>query len=308
MSIATAITNLQGRVESAYDKIEERGGTLPQVLNTANLPDAIDSIPSGGGSTPKWGFTSLEEVCYTDADGDFRPFNGISGTTLNFTGLKSINVVTFTNMFNGNTTVLTASFPNLSSVTTNAFASAFVNCTGLTSVSFPELVDASYAFHNAFRGCSSLVSISFPKLSSVNGNTTASGGFSSAFYNCSNLTAVSFPALVEIGPNGNYAFNGAFNGTQVSSLTFPELTAIVANTGGQTTACFNTPVVSAYYFPKLTVLKKKTSDTSNNAQYIFNSTCKEIHFAAANQEVIEASQYYSTRWNAGSGCSVFFDL
>jgi hypothetical protein len=50
MSIATAITAAQGRVANAYTAVSNKGGTLPQVQNLTNLPTAISSIPSGGGS------------------------------------------------------------------------------------------------------------------------------------------------------------------------------------------------------------------------------------------------------------------
>lgn len=48
MSIATAITNAQGRVAACYTSVNTMGGTLPETQNLANLPDAIESIPTGG--------------------------------------------------------------------------------------------------------------------------------------------------------------------------------------------------------------------------------------------------------------------
>lgn len=48
MSIATAITDLQGRIENAYGTIEEMGGTSPSTKNSYNLPAAIQTIPQGG--------------------------------------------------------------------------------------------------------------------------------------------------------------------------------------------------------------------------------------------------------------------
>ena len=49
MTIASAITAAQGRVAAAYTAIENKGGTLPATQNTANLPTAIATIPTGGG-------------------------------------------------------------------------------------------------------------------------------------------------------------------------------------------------------------------------------------------------------------------
>ena len=64
MSIATAITDLQGRIEDAYDSIEDMGGTVPATLNSYNLPTAIESIPQGGGSEAEW-----KDVNFIDYDG-----------------------------------------------------------------------------------------------------------------------------------------------------------------------------------------------------------------------------------------------
>lgn len=50
MSIASALENAQAKVENAYTAVEEKGGTLPETQNLSNLPEAIESIPSGGGS------------------------------------------------------------------------------------------------------------------------------------------------------------------------------------------------------------------------------------------------------------------
>ena len=49
MSIATAIQNAQQRVANAYTAVDDKGGTLPATQNLTNLPEAIRSIPSGGG-------------------------------------------------------------------------------------------------------------------------------------------------------------------------------------------------------------------------------------------------------------------
>lgn len=49
MSIATAIQNAQQKVANAYTSVSTMGGTLPVTQNLANLPAAIESIPTGGG-------------------------------------------------------------------------------------------------------------------------------------------------------------------------------------------------------------------------------------------------------------------
>ena len=49
MTIASAITNAQQKVENAYTSVSTMGGTLPATQNLSNLPAAIESIPTGGG-------------------------------------------------------------------------------------------------------------------------------------------------------------------------------------------------------------------------------------------------------------------
>lgn len=47
MSIQTALLTARQRIAAAYTAIENKGGTLSSVQNLANMPDAINSIPSG---------------------------------------------------------------------------------------------------------------------------------------------------------------------------------------------------------------------------------------------------------------------
>ena len=49
MSIASAIATKQQQVADCYTAISNKGGTLPVTQNVANMPTAINSIPSGSG-------------------------------------------------------------------------------------------------------------------------------------------------------------------------------------------------------------------------------------------------------------------
>lgn len=325
MSIATAITNLQGKIANAYTAIQEKGGTLPQVQNAANLSATIADIPSGGAGS-KWGMTP-DEVLYSINE-TLRPFGNVSGD-VNFSGISAIADYRLYGAFE-NSNIKSLSFPNLITIgnphtieyicknckeltsvsfpglSSGNLAYSFTECTKLSSVSFPNLKESG-GMSDAFRYCSSLSSISFPNLTNISGTCQY------LCYNCSQLTSVYFPKLSSLetkSPTTNAAtyFSQAFDGTKVSSLSFPELTGIVANSSTSSAGCFSTGVVSAYYFPKLTVLKKTSWTSTNNAQYVFSNSCKELHFGAENQAVIEASDYFSTRWGAGAECQVFFDL
>jgi hypothetical protein len=50
-TLKQAIQALKARVADAFAAIEAKGGTLPATQDSANLPAAIASIPSGGGET-----------------------------------------------------------------------------------------------------------------------------------------------------------------------------------------------------------------------------------------------------------------
>lgn len=216
MSIATAITNLQGRVESAYDKIEEKGGALPQVLNTANLPDAIDSIPQEEIDKRKFG-TTIDEVFhvqYVDNKHTLGLFGGC--TDLNFTGITNVWSYALAYTFRGCTNLKSVSFPDLLQVGEQSgykmcFYSAFYGCTSLSSVSFPSLtsVGGNQGFQEAFNGCGALTTVTFPSLQSMSGRNTVNV-FTDAFKNCTGLTSISFPALAAI--NGIATMQDAFSG------------------------------------------------------------------------------------------------
>lgn len=51
MSIASELSALNGYILGAYDEINDKGGTVPQNKNMANLATAIASISGGGGGT-----------------------------------------------------------------------------------------------------------------------------------------------------------------------------------------------------------------------------------------------------------------
>ena len=53
MAISDTIQSMQTNLGNAYDTIENKGGTLPQNKNLANLSTAIDSIPAGSVTLPQ---------------------------------------------------------------------------------------------------------------------------------------------------------------------------------------------------------------------------------------------------------------
>ena len=47
MSVASEITRINNNIASAYTAVNNKGGTLPQTQNSANLATAINSISTG---------------------------------------------------------------------------------------------------------------------------------------------------------------------------------------------------------------------------------------------------------------------
>ena len=53
MSISSEITRIKTNIANAYTACGNKGGTLPQTQNSANLAAAISGIPSGSGIEPQ---------------------------------------------------------------------------------------------------------------------------------------------------------------------------------------------------------------------------------------------------------------
>lgn len=230
MSIATAITNLQGKIANAYTAIEEKGGTLPATRNAANLATAIDDIPQGEVDKRKYGATIDDVYNVYDTGPEtnprhvyFRPMAGV--TEFNATNVTDLDANGMRFTFFGKNNLKSASFPALNTIGNLTFQSTFQE-SGISSVSFPALKyftngygNGDYAFQNAFQGCTSLLSVSFPALSSTPGNYT----FGDAFPGCTSLSSVSFPEL-NIVSNALSTFRNAFAGSGVKYAEFPKLT------------------------------------------------------------------------------------
>lgn len=68
MTIQTEITRIQTNIANAYTACDNKGATLPQTQNSANLDDCVSSIPSGGG-TPS-GTTGVPLTRISDDNGN----------------------------------------------------------------------------------------------------------------------------------------------------------------------------------------------------------------------------------------------
>lgn len=209
-------------------------------------------------------------------------------------------------------------FPALVSISGNNAMDnmCYYSRTSLTSVSFPVLkeVTGDSAYLKAFENCSSLTTVQLPMLETVTGDSAFENAFSAGRY----LKNISFPKLKTIGSsittssNGSH-FDSAFNNAVITSLEFPELTAIYCTGGPSSGTFYGNRYIQKMYFPKLSVIDKSPAYTGNStAQNNIFYTCSrltEIHFGAANQAAIEATEGYPTLWGRGAGnATVYFDL
>lgn len=301
MSIATAITNLQGKIANAYTAIENKGGTLPATQNAENLSATIDAIPGG---SAKWGITT--DNMFPTQDGTL--FNSNLPESIVFTGVTNIGEYGLYYRFYHDATIKSVEFPDLTSVSSAyALAHAFDFCESLSSISFPALssISGTKSFNYICANCKKLSSVTFPELTIIMGDNVAENGFNI----CNSLSTVYFPKLTTL--SGKNIFTGTFGSTKVSLLAFPALTTIISNVArGFDAIITNNATVTRIDFPVLTTIKKTESSTENDLEYLFNSMSKlaELHFGAGNQAIIEASAGYATKWNAPSTCQIYFDL
>lgn len=73
MTIASEITRIKTNIENAYTKAEEKGATMPELLNSENLAGCIESVPKGseggGGGNEYDAPDGYYHATYYDIDG-----------------------------------------------------------------------------------------------------------------------------------------------------------------------------------------------------------------------------------------------
>ena len=239
MSIATELQNLNDNILDAYTAVQSKGGTVPANKNMANLPTAINSVPSGGGlgiprevdasgvcGPPTQSFTFSLPADATSARSNAFRYALYGSTGLTAVDLSSITSITggydvFSYAFYGCTNLVSVDLSSLTTVKNNAFYNAFNSCYSLATIDLSSLttITGSSAFSYAFYLCSSLTSIDLSSLA-----TAGAYAFSYAFYGCTNLASVNLSSLTDIG--ASRVFQNAFQGcTSLSTLSFPALTA-----------------------------------------------------------------------------------
>ena len=98
MSIATAITDLSGRIQAAYDALSAKGAEMPETRDSYHLSATIDSIPAGGGSngytlTMIDNNTTISPQGYEEMTSRYLKADGTSGNSNFYRGEPSPKIV-----------------------------------------------------------------------------------------------------------------------------------------------------------------------------------------------------------------------
>lgn len=215
MSIASAITSAQQKVENAYTAISNKGGTLPATQDLSNMPTAISSIPTGSSPviqslnvTPS---TTAQEITATGGVDGYSPVN-VSAVT------SSIDAnITAGNIKDG-VTIL--------GVTGN-YGGGGATLFGTDALNWANLQISQETFdqqtQNVLRpnATPTITGLTFTGVSRIAGV----GTLKQRFKNNTNVSGtVSFPDLTSFGVGllsaNNEAMYETFYGTSITSLSF----------------------------------------------------------------------------------------
>lgn len=225
MSIASAIVAAQGRVADAYTAISNKGGTLPATQNLANMPTAINSIPSGGGSSAIDTIFSGE----IDANGVYTPaFMLEYEGDVSFDGIKTIDTSAYATNEKG--TFASYFYHEITSNARQRLKTRLIK----GKISFPDLetiIGDSYCFYGFCNGQTKITELSFDKLETLSG-TNMTTVFNYLCADASSLRIARFPKLTSF--NGSSVFMYAFRNTSTLDVYFNGLTtATFSQNSGQ---------------------------------------------------------------------------
>ena len=326
MSIASAITAAQGRVADAYTAISNKGGTLPATQNLTNMPTAINSIPSGGGSdtissyqivsgvlnrrTNTYNLTGTEFSNATSIDsyGLYYAFYGCTGITgsIDLSSVTSIGDYGLYYSFS-NCTGITGSI-DLSSVTSignYGLSYAFYGCTGITgSIDLSNVTSIeSYGLSYAFNYCTGITNIDLSGVTSIRNRTLYY-----AFHYCTGITNIDLSNVTSIESYGlSYAFNYC---TGITNIDLSDVTSIDS---------YGFRYAFNYCLKLQTINFNSIKTTSFNNVNVFNSMFNSttgseatggctVHFPSNLSSTIAGLQGYPTFGGSSSYINLAFDL
>lgn len=235
MTIASEITRIKTNIENAYTALENKGATLPDVKNSANLADTISNMSVSDSSSSE--VYTLREVAddgtiqyVTDSFTFSLPSNvtaiadycfcgalyGCTGlTAVDLNNITSIGYYSMYQAFYNCTSLTSVDLSNLTYVDGYGLRNSFTGCTNLTSVNFSSLQTVgTSSLYYAFSGCTSLTELSFPSFTSSSGNTTSLNGMLTSVENCT----VHFPSNLESTVGSWASTTAGFGGTNTTVL------------------------------------------------------------------------------------------
>lgn len=320
MSIASAITNAQQRIDNAYTAVSNKGGTLPVTQNLTNLPNAITSIPSGG-TTPVINALNItptiSQQTYTASGGvdGYSPVTvgavtasidnnitagnikkdvtilGVTGTYEGSTGWQCIPMYQIVNgtaykTSTTNTTLTGNEFTGLVTIGNNTFSSAFEDYPLYGTVDLSSIQTVGNGGLNyCFRGTKISGAIDLSSLTSV-GQT----GLGSTFYNCPNITSADISGLTSTIYNN--AFNSTFRScTSLTTVNFSGLVSISGDQAFMETFRGCTSLVSTNFNSLTTIIGGTVNNTLANT---FQDCISLITMPFTTLESIVDSVFYNT--------------
>lgn len=114
MSIATALTDLSGRIQDAYTALAAKGATMPATRNSYNLSSTIDTVPTGGGGSV-YGISSAYQLIGRVGTGG-AGFEWSDPFDAALSGWTSTTANQFSRLFEGNGNIRSVSFPDLQTI------------------------------------------------------------------------------------------------------------------------------------------------------------------------------------------------
>ena len=264
MSIETAITNAQGKVANCYTAISGKGGTLPATQNLSNMPDAINSIPSGGGK--KFGVTAEEFF------GNTPNTQGTLDPTAPHMDMSSVNAVAVSYYYN-----YYFSSAKIKSLSTPVFAtwSTYIarylatgnNCIQYLKVNSTNGAPSGYAWQNMVDGLTNLkVLVLDFRNNNISINTTNNTYWLGGQNYTNKVKSVRIEEMYRPNQGLGYTFH---NMTKLQTVWLPKLATVGADTSASNNTlrnCVDNCVeLIGFFAPKLQYIGYSTASTTGYA-------------------------------------------